>query len=177
MINSAAEFSYGCDPVEVTSLHRPDTGWRVVDAKGHEHRWYDSGRESRCEACEAGYRLVADGIHYDDARGGWTWGLCRKLTPFPATNYNAVHDYVTPTLLWVKDGEEFWEDDDEPHDVGHLECRQCGEHVSPGYTADTYRVYIPGLRWYRINGESVSEQDFERRLAEARHDPTNEAAS
>jgi hypothetical protein len=23
--------------------------------------------------------LVADGIHYDDARGGQTWGVCRKV--------------------------------------------------------------------------------------------------
>jgi hypothetical protein len=25
---------------EVTSLNRPDTAWRFVDAAGHEHRWY-----------------------------------------------------------------------------------------------------------------------------------------
>ena len=34
-----------------------------------------------CEACEAGYRLAPDGLHYNDARGGGTWGVCRKLTP------------------------------------------------------------------------------------------------
>ena len=31
--------------------------------------------EDRCEACKSGYRLGANGIHYDDAVGGRTWGL------------------------------------------------------------------------------------------------------
>lgn len=30
-----------------------------------------------CEACDAGYRLADDGIHYD-ARDA-TWGVCRKV--------------------------------------------------------------------------------------------------
>lgn len=37
-----------------------------------------------CEACDAGYRLVTEGLgaglHYDDKRGGQTWGVCRKVT-------------------------------------------------------------------------------------------------
>lgn len=33
-----------------------------------------------CEACEQGYRLAKDGLHYDDERGGATWGVCRKVT-------------------------------------------------------------------------------------------------
>jgi len=52
--------------------------------------------------------------------------------------------------------------------VGHLECRQCGEHIAPGYTADSNRVYIPGLKWCRINGQSVTPEEFERRWIEAR---------
>jgi hypothetical protein len=39
----------------------------------------DCGADVKCEACDAGYRLAADGIHYNDARGGWTWGVCRKI--------------------------------------------------------------------------------------------------
>lgn len=31
-----------------------------------------------CEACDAGFRLAGDGVHYDDAKGGWTWGVCRR---------------------------------------------------------------------------------------------------
>lgn len=33
-----------------------------------------------CEACERNYRLAVDGLHYDDERGGATWGVCRKVT-------------------------------------------------------------------------------------------------
>jgi hypothetical protein len=34
---------------------------------------------TRCEACDAGMRLAPDGIHYDESRGGVTWGVCRKV--------------------------------------------------------------------------------------------------
>jgi len=124
------EFATGCDLIEVTSLHRPDTAWRFVDAKGHEHRWYVNGQ--------------------------------------PAATYRPEARFETPTLIWVKDGEEYWEDDDEPHDVGHLECRECSAHVKPGYKPDDCTQHIPGLRWFRINGESVSKEEFERRVEEER---------
>jgi hypothetical protein len=45
----------------------------VLDTEGNQQA------DVSCEACDAGYRLVADGIHYDDARGGQTWGVCRKV--------------------------------------------------------------------------------------------------
>ena len=118
-------FESGCELVDVTSLHRPDTSWQVIDAQGHEHCWYVNG--------------------------------------LPAGSYNPATTHETPTLVWIKDGEEYWEDDDEPHAVGHLECRQCGERLRPGYTADAYQVYVPGLRWYRIDGERVTEAEFMRR--------------
>lgn len=85
----------------------------------------------------------------------------------PATSYRPEERYDTPTLIWVKDGEEYWDDSDEPHPIGHLECRQCGEHVSPGYTADTTRQFIPGLARYRINDEDVSPDEFQRRYEAA----------
>jgi hypothetical protein len=117
----------GCERLDVTSLHRPDTSWSYVDHAGHVHQWHVAG-------------------------GG------------PATSYDPSRAYETPTLVWVKDGEEWWEDADEPHAVGHLECPQCGEHVQPRYMADTCTQYIAGLRWYRINGRSVSESDFKARI-------------
>ncbi|MCR4375619.1 MAG: hypothetical protein NUW22_12300 [Acidobacteria bacterium] len=80
----------------------------------------------------------------------------------PADSYRPDHCYVTPSLVWVKDGETFYEDDDEPHDVGHLECRECGEKIEPGYTADTMSQHIPGMRRFRIDGVSVSEEEFRR---------------
>jgi len=32
-----------------------------------------------CEACDAGFRLNPDGLHYNDSRNGATWGVCRKF--------------------------------------------------------------------------------------------------
>jgi len=107
-------FEASCDLVDVTSLHRPDTGWRVIDAQGHEHRWYVDGQ--------------------------------------PATSYSPSATHELPTLIWVKDGEEYWDGADEPHDVGHLECTQCGEHIEPRYTPDNCTQHIPGLRRYSIHG-------------------------
>lgn len=83
--------------------------------------------------------------------------------------YGLQISYYTPTLVWVKDGEEWWEYDDEPHAVGHLECKQCGDHVKPGYCADTNRQYMAGLKHFLIDGESVSEHEFRRRLQEAQN--------
>lgn len=125
-------FEVQCEPVEVTSLHRPDTSWVHADKAGHEHRWY---------------------VENDGPDG-------RHIS---ASLYSPQHRYITPTLIWVKDGEEYWEDDDEPHDVGHLECKQCGEHIQPHYTADSNRQFMPGLRQCFINGEPVSLEEFQRR--------------
>lgn len=35
--------------------------------------------DTNCEACDAGYRLAKDGLHYNDEHGGRTWGVCRKV--------------------------------------------------------------------------------------------------
>lgn len=85
----------------------------------------------------------------------------------PASTYSAARHYFTPTLIWVKDGESWYEDSDEPHDVGHIECKECGEHVTPGYTADSCTQKIPGIRSFRINGESVTVEEFKVRYAAA----------
>lgn len=39
----------------------------------------DDSAEVNCEACERGYRLAGDGLHYDDEHGGATWGVCRRV--------------------------------------------------------------------------------------------------
>jgi len=83
-----------------------------------------------------------------------------------ATDYDPSVHYEMPSLVWVKDGEEFWEDDDEPHEVGHHECRICGERVAPPYTADIEQRYIPGLIHYRVNGVSVSKAEFDLRRSQ-----------
>ncbi len=81
----------------------------------------------------------------------------------PATSYSPTCAYTTPTLVWVKDGEEYWDGDDEPHPVGHLECAQCGDRVTPGYRADDTTQYVPGLRWFRINGHLVTPEEYDAR--------------
>jgi len=129
-------FEAGADMIEVTSQHRPDTNWRVVDAQGHEHRWYVDGK--------------------------------------PAVSYNPSAKHETPTLVDVHDGWGYWEDG-ERYAIHHYECRQCGEHIEPRYTADTNRQYIPGLRWCRINGESVSKEEFERRWSARNRDGAGSA--
>lgn len=80
----------------------------------------------------------------------------------PAQAYSPSALYELPTLRWVVDGTQYYEDG-EPYEVGHYECNECGEHVTPRSTADTNTQYIPGLRWCRINGEHVSEEEFKRR--------------
>jgi hypothetical protein len=63
----------------------------------------------------------------------------------PATNYSPMEKYSVPTVRSVIEGS--WVDDDgEEHHICHLACRQCGERVNPGRTADTCRQFIPGLR-------------------------------
>lgn len=37
----------------------------------------NKSQDVKCEACDAGYRLTADGLHYDHK--DWTWGVCRKV--------------------------------------------------------------------------------------------------
>lgn len=81
----------------------------------------------------------------------------------PASRYSPMDTHDVPTLVWVKDGEEYWAGDDEPHDVGHLECRQCGEHIRPRYTADDCRQYVHGLRRCCVNGLPVSLEEFQRK--------------
>lgn len=117
------------DLIDVTSLHRPDVGWRHVDAAGHEHRWFTEGR--------------------------------------PAESYRGGAKYDVPSLVWVKDGVAY-DEDGEPYNVGHNECRICGEHVEPHYTADTHTVYMAGLARFTINGEPVGREEFERRLEAAK---------
>ena len=121
-------FESGCELMDATSMHRPDTGWRVVDANGHEHRWYINGN--------------------------------------PANTYNPSAMYETSTLKWVFDEWGYYEDGTS-YEIGHHECKECGDHVIPAFTSDTTTQYIPGLRWYRINGESVSREEFERRALTA----------
>lgn len=85
----------------------------------------------------------------------------------PARRYDPLATYELPTLLTVFDGWRY-DEDGERYAMEHYECRACGQRIVPGTTADSETVYIPGLASYRINGESVSPDEFKRRLDEAR---------
>jgi hypothetical protein len=121
-------FEIESEPIDVTSISRPDPSWLFIDAAGHEHRW-------------------------------WTDGA-------PATDYRPEKRYEVPSLRWVID-ETGIDEDGYEYTLGHHECVQCAEHVLPRTMADTTTQYIPGLRRYRINGESVSREEFERRAKTA----------
>lgn len=82
---------------------------------------------------------------------------CLKGTDIPATNYDPTARYSVPSLRWILD----FPGDDEYPDVGHYECRRCGERVEPGRTADTTRRYMPGLASYFVDGRLVSKEEFE----------------
>ncbi len=81
----------------------------------------------------------------------------------PAAAYDPSARYEVPTLVWVQDALEYWDGDDEPHAVGHRECRQCAAHVHPGYRADDTTQLVPGLCSHYINGQPVTYWEFMRR--------------
>jgi hypothetical protein len=85
----------------------------------------------------------------------------------PATSYRPMLKYETPTMIFVKDDVGYYPDGGE-YDIGHYECVTCHLHIGPPKgTPDTYEQYISGLRWFKINGESVSGDIFKQRLEEA----------
>ena len=129
-----SQFECGREPINVTSMHRPDISWRFTDSNGHEHRWHVAS--------------VDDEIDHPVAE-----------------RYNPSVRYVVPSLVWVKTG-EYFDEEGEPHEEGYDACRDCGEKITPRYTADDTEMYIPGLLWCRIDGQLVSKEEFERRLKE-----------
>jgi len=42
MNNQWPSISISRPAMDVTSIHRPDTSWHIIDQAGHEHRWYDT---------------------------------------------------------------------------------------------------------------------------------------
>lgn len=79
-----------------------------------------------------------------------------KIAP---TEYSPTTCYSLPTLRWIVDREAT---DDYP-EIGHYECRECGERVYPATASDMHRQFIPGPRRFVVNGEQVSGEEFVRR--------------
>jgi hypothetical protein len=126
-----SEFEMERSMMEATSMHRPDTAWKQVDAHGHVHQW-------------------------------WTNGA-------PATSYSPTQHYITPTLVWIQTGIEYFEDGMEIP-IGDLHCVHCNEIIKPGYCADSCTRYVPGLTRFRVNGRSVSKEEYIRRWKEEHPD-------
>lgn len=82
----------------------------------------------------------------------------------PATEYRPDQVYVIQTLNYVED---YPATEDYPA-VFHYECRECGEQVEPGVRPDDSPQYVPGIRHYYINGQSVSPDEFAQRTAHLR---------
>jgi hypothetical protein len=80
----------------------------------------------------------------------------------PAGAYSPSEQYEVPSILWVHEKWGSYEDGSR-YSIGHHECRACGDRVTPRHTSDTTRQYIPGPRSYFINGEPVSQDEFEAR--------------
>lgn len=83
-----------------------------------------------------------------------------------ARHYDPLAHYKTPTLKWKRTGTGYY-DDGEPYELGHHECRKCGQQVEPGYTADVTAQYIAGLKWFKIDGVEVTQAEFQKRYKAA----------
>ncbi|WP_304452888.1 hypothetical protein [Nocardiopsis sp. YSL2] len=72
-----------------------------------------------------------------------------------------------PTLVTVMD-EPYWcPDCEEEHQFDHLECRLCGEQISPGIRPGTPRK-VPGMWAAYLNDEPISGEHADALLAAAR---------
>lgn len=69
--------------------------------------------------------------------------------------YEAADHY--PTLRRVV-YEMYWCDDcEDEHELSRLECRQCGEVITPGMTGPGTK-FIAGLITYTLNGEEITPE-------------------
>ena len=73
-----------------------------------------------------------------------------------------------PTLRWVVDETYYDEDLGEDVSEGHSECAVCGETIVPGSYVDTFRKVIPGRRSAKLNGELISEEQYNEIVASMR---------
>ncbi len=95
----------------------------------------------------------------------WYMPLNEQQTPAAAYRYDPQVRYTLPTLVKVHDGWDYWEDG-ERTERWHYACKTCGEPVRPGYKADDYEQYIPGIKSYYVDGQLVRREEFFRLLKE-----------
>lgn len=70
-----------------------------------------------------------------------------------------VHQYTASgdvtSVKWIQEAPAT----DEYPELGHYECKRCGEVVLPGRHIVTTRQYIAGLVECTVNGESVTQEE------------------
>lgn len=71
-----------------------------------------------------------------------------------------------PTVTQVFD-HWMYTDDGERLPIYRRECKLCNAIVKPGFCSDENRVYIAGLKHYRIDGAKVSKDEMEAALRAA----------
>lgn len=79
-------------------------------------------------------------------------------------HFDAEGRASTPTLKFVRTGSWFSEDGEE-YPEGHRVCLLCEELVVPEVRVE--RRSVPGITRYRIDGQDVRKEEFERRYKEA----------
>lgn len=93
-------------------------------------------------------------VHYmSDIDAAWTFTDTAGHRHHCA--YDAADHY--PTLRTVLDGRWWCGDCDDEHEDSHLECRQCGQAITPGMTGPGTK-FIAGLTTYTLDGEEITEE-------------------
>lgn len=93
-------------------------------------------------------------VHYlSDIDAGWRYTDANGHEHH--CDYGAADPYPTlRTVLY----ETYWCDNcGDEHELSRLECRQCGEAITPGRTGPGVK-YITGLTTYTFNGEEVTPE-------------------
>lgn len=75
------------------------------------------------------------------------------------------HTCTQDSVEWFVDSVEYCPQCEEDHEEGHWVCPLCLEKVERGQRPE--QSYVPGMIHYWINGESVDEDTFKRKLREA----------
>lgn len=108
-------FEVRADPIEVTSLHCPNTSWRFVDPAGHEHRWYLGTKPAESYRPDAHYEVptlavVFDGYGYypDGSQYRREHYECRQCGARVTPSYTAdtTRQYIAGLKHFYIDGRE-----------------------------------------------------------------------
>lgn len=86
-------YEINVDMIDVTSIHRPDTGWRHTDSHGHLHQWYDGDAPAVRYDPSTKYSVpsiiwIKDGEYWDDDM--------EEMRPYGHNECSQCHDRLEP---------------------------------------------------------------------------------